>query len=209
MCRRPCLLGRRRRASGAEAGSRLLQNGGAGEEILHADGFPGIVRAILVRDENHGAGNAGQGERLCVVACARRFVKHWHGKRSGAFYEPTILADVTPDMDIARDMEVFGPVWPVIGFDTVDEAVEIANSSHFGLGGGLFSRNIYTCIQVARRLKTGHIAINGSGNFRAAELPFGGGRKMSGNSRESLSRVMDEVTQLKSIVFRYAFNERK
>ena len=57
--------------------------------------------------------------------------------------------------------------------------------------------------------KTGHIAINGSGNFRAAELPFGGGRKMSGNSRESLSRVMDEVTQLKSIVFRYAFNERK
>lgn len=142
-----------------------------------------------------------------TVAQGARIVRG--GKRSGAFYEPTILADVTPDMDIARDMEVFGPVWPVIGFDTVDEAVEIANSSHFGLGGGLFSRNIYTCIQVARRLKTGHIAINGSGNFRAAELPFGGGRKMSGNSRESLSRVMDEVTQLKSIVFRYAFNERK
>ena len=77
------------------------------------------------------------------------------------------------------------------------------------MAADFFSRNIYTCIQVARRLKTGHIAINGSGNFRAAELPFGGGRKMSGNSRESLSRVMDEVTQLKSIVFRYAFNERK
>ena len=110
---------------------------------------------------------------------------------------------------VGSEMCIRDSVWPVIGFDTVDEAVEIANSSHFGLGGGLFSRNIYTCIQVARRLKTGHIAINGSGNFRAAELPFGGGRKMSGNSRESLSRVMDEVTQLKSIVFRYAFNERK
>ena len=142
-----------------------------------------------------------------TVAQGARIVRG--GKRSGAFYEPTILADVTLDMDIARDMEVFGPVWPVIGFDTVDEAVEIANSSHFGLGGGLFSRNIYTCLQTAKKLKTGHIAINGSGNFRAAELPFGGGRKMSGNSRESLSRVMDEVTQLKSIVFRYAFNERK
>ena len=79
-----------------------------------------------------------------TVAQGARIVRG--GKRSGAFYEPTILADVTPDMDIARDMEVFGPVWPVIGFDTVDEAVEIANSSHFGLGGGLFSRNIYTCI---------------------------------------------------------------
>lgn len=112
-------------------------------------------------------------------------------------------------MDIARNMEVFGPVWPVIGFDTVDEAVEIANNSIYGLGGGLFSRDIYTCLQTAKRLKTGHIAINASGNFRAAELPFGGGRKMSGNSRESLSRVMDEVTQLKSIVFRYAFNERQ
>ncbi len=131
------------------------------------------------------------------------------GKRNGAFYEPTILTDVTPDMDIAKDMEVFGPVWPVIGFDTVDEAVAIANQSHYGLGGGLFSKDIYTCLQTAKRLKTGHIAINGSGNFRAAELPFGGGKKMSGNSRESLSKVMDEVTQLKSIVFRYAFNERK
>lgn len=131
------------------------------------------------------------------------------GKRNGAFYDPTILIDVTPDMDIAQNMEVFGPVWPVIGFDTVDEAVAIANNSIYGLGGGLFSRDIYTCLQTAKRLKTGHIAINASGNFRAAELPFGGGRKMSGNSRESLSRVMDEVTQLKSIVFRYAFNERQ
>lgn len=131
------------------------------------------------------------------------------GTRHGAFYDPTILVDVTPDMDIARDMEVFGPVWPVIGFDTPEEAVAIANASRYGLGGGLFSRNIYTCIQTAKKLKTGHVAINGSGNFRAAELPFGGGKKFSGNSRESLSKVMDEVTQIKSIVFRYAFGERK
>ncbi len=131
------------------------------------------------------------------------------GKRNGASYDPTILVDVTPEMDIAGDMEVFGPVWPVIGFDTFQEAIDIANHSQYGLGGGVFSKNIYTCIQAAKKLKTGHIAINGSGNFRAAELPFGGGKKMSGNSRESLSKVMDEVTQLKSIVFRYALNERK
>ncbi len=129
------------------------------------------------------------------------------GARNGAFFAPTILMDVTPEMDIAKNMEVFGPVWPIIGFDTVEEAVEIANASDYGLGGGIFSRDIYTCIQTAKKLKTGHIAINGSGNFRAAELPFGGGKKMSGNSRESLSKVMDEVTQIKSIVFRYAFEK--
>lgn len=129
------------------------------------------------------------------------------GNRNGAFYAPTILTDVTPDMDIARDMEVFGPVWPVIGFDTVEEAVAIANNSIYGLGGGVFSKDIKTCMKVAKALKTGHIAINGSGNFRAAELPFGGGKSMSGNSRESLSVIMDEVTQKKSIVLRYVLGE--
>ena len=58
-------------------------------------------------------------------------------------------------------------------------------------------------MKAAKALKTGHVAINGSGNFRAAELPFGGGRHMSGNSRESLAAVMEEVTQSKSIVLRY------
>ena len=125
------------------------------------------------------------------------------GHRKGAFYEPTVLMDVRADMDIAGDMEVFGPVWPVIGFDTVEEAIEIANNSRYGLGGGVFSRDIKTCMKAAKALKTGHVAVNGSGNFRAAELPFGGGKRMSGNSRESLAAVMDEVTRSKSIVLRY------
>lgn len=125
------------------------------------------------------------------------------GKREGAFFQPTVLVDVKPEMDIAKDMEVFGPVWPIIGFDTFDEAIAIANNSKYGLGGGVFSSNIKTCMKAAKALKTGHIAINGSGNFRAAELPFGGGKPMSGNSRESLCAVMDEVTQSKSIILRY------
>lgn len=129
------------------------------------------------------------------------------GNRSGAFYEPTVLTDVTPDMDIAQDMEVFGPVWPVIGFDTVDEAIDIANGSHYGLGGGVITRDMRTAFKVVRGLKTGHVAVNGSGGFRAAELPFGGGQKMSGNSRESLSAVMSEVTQRKSVILRYILSD--
>ena len=118
-------------------------------------------------------------------------------------YKRQVLDNVGKDADIARDMEVFGPVWPVIGFDTYEEAIQIANNSRYGLGGGVFSRDIRTCMKAAKQLKTGHVAINGSGNFRAAERPFGGGKRMSGNSRESLSAVMEEVTQSKSIVLRY------
>lgn len=131
------------------------------------------------------------------------------GKRrnSYAFYEPTVIEDVTPGMDIARDMEVFGPVWPIIGFDTLDEAVQIHNNSSYGLGGGIMTPDMKTALQVARKLKTGHVAINASGGFRAAELPFGGGQKASGNSRESMLAVMHEVTQTKSIILRYVFEE--
>lgn len=128
------------------------------------------------------------------------------GKRlQHAFFEPTIIDNVRPDMDIARDTEVFGPVWTIIGFDTLDEAVEIHNSSKFGLGGGIITPDTKKALQVARRLKTGHVAINASGGFRAAELPFGGGKKASGNSRESMAAVMHEVTQVKAIILRNVF----
>lgn len=129
------------------------------------------------------------------------------GKRgnSYAFFEPTVIDQVTPDMDIARDMEVFGPVWPVIGFDRLEEAVAIHNNSSYGLGGGIITPDTKKALQVAKQLKTGHVAINASGGFRAAELPFGGGTKASGNSRESMAAVMEEVTQQKSIILRDVF----
>jgi succinate-semialdehyde dehydrogenase/glutarate-semialdehyde dehydrogenase len=131
------------------------------------------------------------------------------GKRrnSYAFFEPTVIDGVTPDMDIARDLEAFGPVWPIIGFDTVEEAIAIHNNSKYGLGGGIITPDTKKALQVARRLKTGHVAINASGGFRAAELPFGGGNKASGNSRESMSEVMREVTQQKSIILRNVFKQ--
>jgi len=129
------------------------------------------------------------------------------GKRrnSYAFFEPTVIDEVSPDMDIARDMEVFGPVWPVIGFDRIEEAIAIHNNTKYGLGGGIITPDTKKALQVANQLKTGHVAINASGGFRAAELPFGGGNKASGNSRESMSEVMREVTQQKSIILRNVF----
>ncbi|OJG78800.1 hypothetical protein RV10_GL001286 [Enterococcus pallens] len=129
------------------------------------------------------------------------------GTRDGAFYEPTVLDNVTVDMDIARDMEVFGPVYPIIEFETLDEAIEIAEASSFGLSSGVITNDFQDAMKVAGSLKTGMVAINGSGGFRAQELPFGGGKKMSGNSRECMSSVLEEVTQEKSIIFRYAMKK--
>ena len=131
------------------------------------------------------------------------------GTRNGAFYEPTVLVDVTREMDIARDVEVFGPVWPIIGFDTIDEAIEIANNTRYGLGGGIITNDMRTAFKAVRGIKTGHVAVNASGGFRAAELPFGGGKKASGNSRESMLAVMDEVTQTKSVILRYILSEEE
>ncbi|MDR1422466.1 MAG: aldehyde dehydrogenase family protein, partial [Coriobacteriales bacterium] len=103
--------------------------------------------------------------------------------------------------DVAIDMEIFGPVVPIIGFDTVDEAVEIANSSKFGLCGCVFTGNMKTAWQVAHRLECGGVVLNGASFFRSFEMPFGG-YKSSGIGREGVLSTYDEVTQLKTIVLK-------
>ena len=123
------------------------------------------------------------------------------GKRNGAFYEPTVLGEVTASMDVAKDMEIFGPVVPIIGFDTTEEAVEIANSSVFGLSGSVFSRNINTAMKVAYKMECGGMVINGCSFFRSCEMPFGG-YKMSGIGNEGIACSLEEVTQLKTIVLK-------
>jgi succinate-semialdehyde dehydrogenase/glutarate-semialdehyde dehydrogenase len=134
-------------------------------------------------------------------------VLYYGGKRNGAFYDPTVLTNCNASMDVMRDMEIFGPVWPVIGFNTVNEAIELANLTNYGLSSGVFTKDMKTATRFVREIKAGYVTINGSGGFRAAELPFGGGKKFSGNSRESLLVVMDEVTQKKSVILRYFLKE--
>lgn len=126
------------------------------------------------------------------------------GVRKGAYYMPTVLTGCTKDMDVCRNMEIFGPVFPIFTFRTLDEAIEIAEVSDYGLSSGVITNSLPDAMKVAASLRTGMVAVNGSGGFRAQELPFGGGKKMSGNSRECMSSVLEEVTQEKSIIFRYA-----
>lgn len=96
------------------------------------------------------------------------------GTRNGAFYAPTVIGDVPKTADVAKDMEIFGPVVPVIAFETEQEAIEIANASKFGLCGCVFSENMKTAARVANALECGGAVINGASFFRSFEMPFGG-----------------------------------
>ena len=123
------------------------------------------------------------------------------GKRNGAVYEPTVLVDVPKTADVAKDMEIFGPVVPIIPFDTEEEAIAIANASKFGLCGCVFSQNMKTAARVANALECGGAVINGASFFRSFEMPFGG-YKFSGIGTEGVMSTFDEMTHTKTIVLK-------
>lgn len=123
------------------------------------------------------------------------------GKRNGAFYAPTVITDVPKTADVAKDMEIFGPVVPIIAFDTTEEAVEIANASKFGLCGCVFTQNMKTAFKVANALECGGAVINGASFFRSFEMPFGG-YKFSGVGTEGVMTTFEEMTKIKSIVLK-------
>ena len=123
------------------------------------------------------------------------------GKRNGAFYEPTILDNVTPDMEVAKDMEIFGPVISVIGFDNLEEAVKIANSSSYGLSGSIITKDISKAIKVSEKMECGGFVINGASFFRSFEQPFGGW-KYSGIGNEGIMTTLKEMSRMKTVILK-------
>ncbi|MBO6638888.1 MAG: aldehyde dehydrogenase family protein [Roseitalea sp.] len=116
----------------------------------------------------------------------------------GRFFEPTVMANVTSDMDIARD-EVFGPVLSTMRFDGLSEAIAIANDTHYGLSAGIWTGNYDRAVCAARDLRAGTIWVNcWMDGF--AEMPFGGMRQ-SGLGREQGAQAVEEFTELKSVLF--------
>ncbi|RLV96008.1 Aldehyde dehydrogenase 5 mitochondrial [Spathaspora sp. JA1] len=114
----------------------------------------------------------------------------------GYFVKPTIFADVHRDMDIVKD-EIFGPVVSLIKFDSVDEAVELANDTEYGLAAGIHSTNINKVLSVARRIKAGTVWVNTYNDFNPM-VPFGG-YGSSGIGREMGEEVLHEYTQIKAV----------
>lgn len=114
----------------------------------------------------------------------------------GQFMAPTILSEVTPNMAVARE-EVFGPVLSVLIFETVEEAIEIANAVDYGLSAGVWSRDLDTCLTIGRKVRAGTIWMN---TFMdgASELPFGG-YKQSGLGRELGRHAVEDYTESKTL----------
>jgi len=126
------------------------------------------------------------------------------GARDGAFFQPTVLAGVASDSEMLRE-EAFGPIIPVVPFETVDEAVRMANDSQYGLQSAIFTNDINTAMDVAYRLEAGGVIVNWSSAMRLENLPFGG-RKLSGHGRESIHETLLEMTELKTIILHGALS---
>ena len=117
----------------------------------------------------------------------------------GKYYQPTVISNVTSDMPIARE-EVFGPVLAVLTFRTADEAIALANDSTFGLSAGVWSENIHTCLDFARRVQAGTIWTN-TWMDGFPEMTFGG-MKQSGSGREIGPYGLDEFLEVKTVAMR-------
>lgn len=121
------------------------------------------------------------------------------GDREGTLLAPTVVADVTPGMRISYD-EVFGPAVAVSHFKDIDEAINMANDTIYGLSAGLFTQNLEWAMRFAREVHSGNLMINSSPQFRADLMPYGG-LKDSGMGKEGPYYAVQEMTELKMVAF--------
>ncbi|WP_313951440.1 NAD-dependent succinate-semialdehyde dehydrogenase [Accumulibacter sp.] len=151
---------------------------------------PLIDAAALAKVEEHIADALNKGAR--VVSGGSR---HALG---GTFFEPTVLADVTAQMRVARE-ETFGPVAPVFRFSDEAEAIRMANDTEFGLAAYFYSRDVGRCLRVGEALEYGMVGVN-TGVISNEVAPFGG-VKQSGLGREGSKHGLDEYLEIKYLCF--------
>jgi acyl-CoA reductase-like NAD-dependent aldehyde dehydrogenase len=112
--------------------------------------------------------------------------------------EPTLLADVTPDMKVFT-CEVFGPVVGIQAYDTLDEALELANDTDYGLQAAIFTEHLGKAMKAFRTLDFGGVLVNEVPTWRADQMPYGGVRD-SGNTREGPAYSVREMTETRMVV---------
>ena len=154
---------------------------------------PLIRQAALERVENYVSIALDEGAKL--VAGGHKPT----GLDKGFYYSPTLFDNVDNQSRLAQE-EIFGPVGAVIGFDTDEQAIELANDSQYGLGGGIFSADVGHAYEMALQIHTGTLSINGGGGTMLSSSPFGG-VKRSGFGREYGADSLLEFSQTKAISF--------
>jgi glyceraldehyde-3-phosphate dehydrogenase (NADP+) len=121
------------------------------------------------------------------------------GGRRGAVCVPAVVADVSPEMRISRE-ELFGPAVAVTPFDTIEEALTLANDSIYGLAAGIFTENVDWAMKFAREAEAGNLHVNWGSQWRVDLMPYGG-LKDSGFGKEGPRYAVEEMTELKMVVF--------
>ena len=121
------------------------------------------------------------------------------GEREGSMLAPTVVAEVSPEMRISCD-ELFGPAVAVTPFKSIDEAINMANDSRYGLSAGIFTQNVDWAMRFAKEVESGNLMINSGPQWRADLMPYGG-LKESGMGKEGPRYAVEEMTDLKMVVF--------
>jgi acyl-CoA reductase-like NAD-dependent aldehyde dehydrogenase len=120
------------------------------------------------------------------------------GELEGELLRPTVIANAAPELKVSCE-EVFGPVCTVTAYDTLDEALALANGTRYGLQAGIFTGSVKTALAAAERLEFGGVTINEAPTFRADQMPYGG-VKDSGNTREGPAYAVRELTEDRLVV---------
>jgi acyl-CoA reductase-like NAD-dependent aldehyde dehydrogenase len=120
------------------------------------------------------------------------------GDTDGELIRPTVIADAGPDLKVNCE-EVFGPVCTVTAVDSIDEAIELANATRYGLQAGIFTSALETALRAGQELEFGGVTVNEAPTFRADQMPYGG-VKDSGNTREGPHYAVHELTEERLVV---------
>ena len=121
------------------------------------------------------------------------------GERVGTMHQPTVVADVDPGMRISCD-EIFGPAVAVTPVDDIDQAIELANATNYGLSASIFTESIDRALKFAKHVHSGNLHINWGTQWRADMMPYGG-VKDSGMGKEGPKYAIEEMTETKMVVF--------
>ncbi len=120
------------------------------------------------------------------------------GELENGLVRPTVIANAAPELRVSCE-EVFGPVCTIAPYDTLDEAVELANGTRYGLQAGIFTSDLRTALDAIQRLEFGGVTVNEAPTFRADQMPYGG-VKDSGNTREGPAYAAREFTEDRLVV---------
>jgi acyl-CoA reductase-like NAD-dependent aldehyde dehydrogenase len=176
------------------------------------------VKAIRQGDPSGGAGTVEVGSMTfpkqvdiveshvndAIAKGAKALTGGHRGAGKGYYFEPTVLVDVTPDMDCMRE-ETFGPTLPIMKVRDAEEAIRLANDSPYGLAASVFSKDVGRGEAVARRIEAGAVCVNDAMlNYSAIELPMGGWKASGLGSRHGAGGIRKYCDQQAIVVTRFA-----